>query len=327
MNLSTEKIYYSNLETNSKNSIVINFLKCFRSILENNDAVIAGGFARAAYLYMKHNRVDLLKYLDDGDIDIFFTSNKNNNELNVKKNKNDIYYELDNNFKTTSYKDLEVFFVSESYDYESTFSKNFLFDLEIRENQDSALHFYSLKTQMITALEFNSYEDLFYSFDFQNSRYAMEIDFENKFFKFVFDKEALNYDLKKEIMIANPVNNLLGYRISKYLNRGCDTISKDSLGNLKTYIKKLSTNEIVYVSGNIHEKDDVLNGNLKLVDPYCNLVTLNKLYNFNLVKDSELLYFLGKWFIDIYGDIKYKDSIIYSHLGTRDWAVEKIKEG
>jgi hypothetical protein len=159
----------------------------------------------------------------------------------------------------------------------------------------------------------------------------MNINFEKCYIEFIFDKDAIKYDLKKEIMICNPVNNLVGYRIAKYLNRGCKTISKDSIGYLQDYIKKLSRNEIEYISGNAFEKEAVLNGTLKLKDPYSNMLTLENLHKFGVMSDVDLLYFLNKWDTFIYKDVNKNlaNNKTYSALevvGKCDWAIAKIQK-
>lgn len=191
--------------------ITFNYLNILIKNLENNDAIISGGFARfIASKIFKFNISENIKCIYDyfkysGDIDIFL--HKKN--VNIKKIIYNLFLDLNNsNKENKTYNSLENL---NNHIFETLFAKNILY-----KNK-----YFNIKFQFIDFVNFNSIEQLFYTFDIENCKYALSIN--NKKINLIYSNEALHSDLKHIVTLCDSEKNeLFAKRIYKYtMLRGC----------------------------------------------------------------------------------------------------------
>jgi len=322
------------LNNDNLDQLTLDFLNAIIKPL-NNNFIIAGGFARQiakiSTSNKKLNYSDLINYIKNcGDIDFFNTSSNkiNLNDLNIICNKT---YE---NLKTFKNK----YFKKEIINDDTPLNLFIINDISIRKslfalNVNFRILDCLIKFQYIDFIKFDNIENLFNTFDIENSKYI--ITYDNNKLILIYTKNATISDNNKQISLCDiQTNELYAKRIYKYIkSKGCiNGISESSLSIFNEFIYKPLTdawNENLIIDYynqygpliNGKQQQDYVKSRKKNIS-FATMQYLIKSDLFDIRNINLLTLFINKWEVNRINEYSsYNISII-----KKDWASEEINK-
>lgn len=306
----TKKININSIDNQYLDIIfsVINNLN--KTIMHDIEIVVAGGFARELFNYTNNkesNSIEYYLFKLHGDVDVFFLNHMF--QYNILKFANDT-----SKFLTVNYsnKDCVKYQIN---NYTSLMSNN----VEFIENQ--YIDKKTIKFQHIQSF-YNKDFELLNDFDFVNSMYSFKIIEDEIVFKI--REDALAFDKLRILEINRAVNNLLCYRINKYLNtKNLDKLSDKSIDVIKNYITDIAFDNISIFSGKREHLLNSKNNSEIMVTDIVKMQCLSILRRLGLLNDKQATLFIGKWLISKFEKDKNQT---YAFLEKKvDWAIDKIR--
>lgn len=278
----------------------------------NQNFICAGGFARfIANKLLFNNKQSTKDYFNkNGDIDLFYVNNINTN--NKEYIFNNIARSIDFLVKDINYK-------NRTSSNESVFSRNvFVF----YENDISP--YTCFKFQFIDFIKFNSIEELFKTFDLENSKWVLE--FKNNNFYLCYTDTAYESDLLHHLTICDTeTNQFLAGRLYKYIkHKNCEKgLNLQSIKLFNEFIMKPvydNWNEDNIVLYNKWHNNFILtHKTMSSFKDELSRKTLERLIACNLINKNNLsflLLFSNRWSVNIYQNYNIK---------SEDWSIHNIK--